>query len=243
MTHRKLCHDVLPRHLIGCGGQCNDRHLRKLLAKHFQLRIFRTEIMPPLRNAVRLVNCKKRNVYIFQQVTGFSQQAFGRNIKQLHPPLPALETNIGIGRFIIIAIQRTGNDSVVLQSFHLVFHQRNERRNHDSCPLGQQGRYLVAKRFASARRHQYQHIFLLKNAGNDFFLQRTETRISEIGFQCLKYICIHNKCKVNRNRIQRTVFREQIPLNNSKKQRKQKIRCEICCEIEKNLRDLYKYNH
>lgn len=73
MVQVKLFDDVFACNLVGGGGQGYDRDLRKLLVQNSHLRIFRTEVMSPLRDAVRFVDGKKRDMHIPQKIVGFSQ--------------------------------------------------------------------------------------------------------------------------------------------------------------------------
>ena len=68
-------------------------------------------------------------------------------------------------------IQKCRCDPARLQGIHLVFHQRDERRNHNSQSIAQQRRQLKAKRFPAARRHQRKHIAPGKCIAYDFLLQ------------------------------------------------------------------------
>ena len=52
--------NVLSGRLIGCRRQRHQRHLGKALLQAAQLGIFRTEIMAPLRDAVRLIDGEER---------------------------------------------------------------------------------------------------------------------------------------------------------------------------------------
>ena len=123
ISHGQLLYDVLPGYFVCCCSQCDNRYIGKLLAEHFQLCIFRTEIMSPLGNAVSFINGKKRNTDILQQKIQFRKEPFGRDIKEFYPSLHTFETQIGVDRFVVAAVQGTGDDSVGLQTFHLVFHE------------------------------------------------------------------------------------------------------------------------
>ena len=51
-------------------------------------------------------------------------------------------------------IERRRRDTELLQGFHLVLHQGDQRRNNDCRPLHTEGRDLVAERLAATRRHE-----------------------------------------------------------------------------------------
>ena len=59
VVQMELPDDIFARDFVGGGGQGDDGHLRKLPVQNPHLCIFRTEIMPPLRNAMRLVDGEK----------------------------------------------------------------------------------------------------------------------------------------------------------------------------------------
>ena len=44
---------------IGRSGECQPRHGGKSLGQHRKLQVFRAEVMPPLGNAVGLINGKQ----------------------------------------------------------------------------------------------------------------------------------------------------------------------------------------
>ena len=56
----------------------------------------------------------------------------------------------------------------------LVFHQGDQRRDHDSQPAGDQRRYLETQRLARPGRHHGQDIATREQRIDDFFLSRPE---------------------------------------------------------------------
>ena len=77
-------HDLLARHVVGGGGQRNARHVGKALGEDGQADIFGTEIMPPLRHAMRLVDREQRDVGLSEQgQAARRQQPLGRDIEQV----------------------------------------------------------------------------------------------------------------------------------------------------------------
>ena len=86
----QLVEDVLPRDFVGSGSEGDHRYAWKFLAQHLELGIFRTEVMSPLGDAMRLVDGKEGYVDVFQQEIHFAHQAFGRDIEQLDASLQAI---------------------------------------------------------------------------------------------------------------------------------------------------------
>ena len=66
---------------IGGGGQRHTRHRRKALGQHAQLAVFRAEVMPPLRHAMRFVDGEQRQIQAIQKFQkARRQQSLGRHI-------------------------------------------------------------------------------------------------------------------------------------------------------------------
>jgi len=70
-----------------------------------------------------------------------------------------------------------------LQRIHLVFHEGDERRNHDGQPVLREGRELEAKRFTAPGRQQRKDILARQRILDDFFLQRAERSKTEVLLQ------------------------------------------------------------
>ena len=62
----------------------------------------------------------------------------------------------------------------MLQAIHLIFHQGDERRNHQGHAIEQERRQLVAQRFAAAGGHHHQGVFPLQNRLDDGLLAVAE---------------------------------------------------------------------
>ncbi len=65
----------------------------------------------------------------------------------------------------------------------LVLHQRNQRRDDDRHAVAQQGRNLVAQRFAAASGHQHQGITATRNLFDDLLLAATKGIVTENAFK------------------------------------------------------------
>src|SRR5690606_2666294 len=67
------------------GGREGDaRHAGKALVQHGKLQVFRPEVMPPLRHAVRFVDGEKRETAVREEAqAAFRQQPLGRDVKQI----------------------------------------------------------------------------------------------------------------------------------------------------------------
>jgi len=68
----------------GRGRERNARHVRPALVQHRQAQVFRPEIVPPLRDAVRFVDGEQRDAAAFKQLqAAVGQQAFGGDVQQV----------------------------------------------------------------------------------------------------------------------------------------------------------------
>ena len=70
-----------------------------------------------------------------------------------------------------------------LERVHLVFHQRDERRDHDREAGAHERGQLEAERFAAAGRQHGKHVLPGERVADDFLLQRAEGTEAEILFQ------------------------------------------------------------
>ena len=172
--------DLLARQLVGGRGQRDARHVGKALGDHRQADIFRAEIVPPLRYAMRLVDGEQRDIGPAEQgEAARRQQPLGRDIEQVEiageqPPLDLggfLERQRGIEHRRVDAGFEQGRD--------LVVHQRDQRRHDDAAAVAQQRRELIAQRLAAAGRHQHQAIAAVGDMADDLLLRAAEGREAE----------------------------------------------------------------
>ena len=112
--------------------------------------------MPPLRNAVRLVDGEKGEAGARQQLQATRRhQPLGRDIEQIEGPVANGALDLGglAGRQPRIEGRRA--HPRLAQRVDLVLHQRDQRRHDDADARTQQRRDLVAQRLAAAGRHQH----------------------------------------------------------------------------------------
>ncbi len=107
------------------------------------------------------------------------QQRLRRGVEQLHPPGGHAATD---GHVLVVgqrAVEKGRGHAQLAQLHHLVFHQRDERRDDDGQAGEEQRRQLVAQRLATARGHDGQAVALGQDVGDDLFLQRPECVVAE----------------------------------------------------------------
>src|SRR3981189_391417 len=78
--------DFAPRGFVGGRGERDARNTRMALGEQIELDVLRSEIVPPLRHAVRLVDGEKREPRALDQPQeARRRQALGRDVEQVEP--------------------------------------------------------------------------------------------------------------------------------------------------------------
>ena len=147
----------LRRRRGGEGGQGGPP--RQLLQKVQNFQIARAEILPPLGDAVRLVDREQRDLQLLRErAEAVGQQPLRRDVEDL----VSAEARVAVGLAQLLdghgAVDAAGRDAGVLQGHDLILHERDERRDDERQPRQQQGWQLIAKALAAARRHDAEHI-------------------------------------------------------------------------------------
>ncbi len=149
--------------------------------------VLRTEIVPPLRDAVRLVDRVERYFDLAQERNVLLLgQRFGREIKQLGLAGKHILLHLVDRRLIERRVQEMGDAFVLTEGthgIHLILHERNERGDHDRHTLHQKGRQLVAQTLTAARRHEDERVPACEYISYDRFLIALERRKPEILLQ------------------------------------------------------------
>ena len=133
---------------------------------------------------VRLVNRDELDVPALQvgEKAG-EHQAFRRNVEQaIFAVVQATETFsgfLGVQR----RVQKCRRDAAGLERVHLIFHQRDQRRDDDGKAVAGERGQLETQRFAAARGQQGEDIFARERILDDLRLQWTERREAEVLLQ------------------------------------------------------------
>jgi hypothetical protein len=78
------------------------------------------------------------------------------------------------------AVQRCRRIAALAQAVDLIFHQRDERRNHNVRALCQLGRHLIAERLATSGWHNNKRVALFETRSDRLFLQRTQLGVAPV---------------------------------------------------------------
>ncbi len=158
----QLLDDVAPHPLGGGGGEGVQRGLREALAQRAEQPVLGPEGVPPLADAVRLVDrevAHRRPLEQAEEPLGpLAGEPLRRHVEQTQT------AGQGVGAHPV-ALRRPqggvvvgGGDAVGAQRVDLVLHQRDERRDHHRQPAVEQRRRLVAERLAAAGGQHHQAV-------------------------------------------------------------------------------------
>ena len=202
--------DVLAHLVGGCGSEGDDGRSADTLDDVVQVAVLGAEVVAPLRDAVGLVDgvegylraAEKLDILVLGQ-------RLGRHVEELSPPVADIVLHLFDRLLVEHGIEEMGYAVAlagVADHVHLIFHERDERRDHNGHTVHYQGRQLIAQRLASARRHQHKCIAPRKQIADYSLLVTLECIETEILFQFCREIysfathiclCFHvNKTKI-----------------------------------------------
>ncbi len=170
----------------GRGGERKQGNTLQEASNVGNLQIGGTKIVPPLRNAMRLIHHQQADIHSLQlRDKDIGRKALGGDIKEF---IIAKDTVLKRGDDLVArhaGIYCGRLYTTLPQVIHLVFHQRYERRYHQTDPFHAHDGYLKSKRLTPAGRHQPQCIPPLPYRLDDLLLQRPERGIPPIVIQYL----------------------------------------------------------
>jgi len=180
----ELLPDVGPGLRDRRGGEGHDRDLRELLFYERQPAVLGPEVVPPLRDAVGLVDGHEPEIALLQESEEPGLEALlGRDIEDPEAAVPH-----GGGDRLLLAgtkAARTGRgrDAPAVTVVCLVLHQGNERRDNDRQAAAVQGRQLVAEGLAPAGREDRKRVAATGNGADDRSLAGEEPVIAPVLLQ------------------------------------------------------------
>ena len=180
--------DLLPGRGVGGRRQGDARHLRVTLVQGRKLDVLGAEIVPPLRDTVRLVDGEEGDPSfaieaVEEAEEALAEQALGCHIDEVE--LAGKQAALGLAQGVEVErrIDEGRAHPGLKKRVDLILHQRDQRRNDDPHPRTQQGRNLVAQRLAAAGRHQHQRIAAVRHVLDDLLLLPAEGGIAENALQ------------------------------------------------------------
>ena len=215
----------------GRSGKGDHRSRLNLVDDGAYLAVFRPEIMPPFGDTVRLVHGIERNLDRLQKGDVlFLGEGFRSHVQEFgHPPQ---EVFLHLGNLDTIqrGIQKVGNPVIpgfeTADSVHLVLHQGDERGNHNSGALHDQGGKLVTERLAPAGWHKDKCVIAGNQVLDDTLLVSLECIESEESFQFRM-----QGGGINQIHSSKVLFIRTIKFTNFSKQKPvfRRIICNILC--------------
>ena len=139
-----------------------------------------------------LVNSVERDVHLAQELhVLLLSEGFRSHIKQFGNTREDIRADLLDLRAVQRGIQEMRDSVTFLHEspdhIHLIFHQSDQRRDHNGCPRHHQSGQLEAQRLASARRHQDKRVLALQEIPYDSLLfpfEGIETEeFFQLGFQ------------------------------------------------------------
>ena len=168
------------------SGRCRKRDDRCIyhITKSSDLKIIRTEIISPLRDAMSLIHDNETDIHLLKVISEKpGSEPLGRNIQELEITIRRI-----IESQLHLAPPHTGIDTKsldtpVIQILHLVLHQGDERSDHDSNTFPHKGRHLETHGLASSGRQYRKHIPAIQSGKDNILLLRTEGVVTPIFLQ------------------------------------------------------------
>ena len=136
-----------------------------------ELAVLRAEVMPPVADAVGLVHGDGAEARALElPVEALHGEPLGRDEQDVQ--LAAVEGASNSRALIVIkgAAQHRRADAVGEEPVELVFHQRDERADHQGQPGANQGRRLVAEALAAARGEDHEDVSPLERGAHGLVL-------------------------------------------------------------------------
>ena len=133
---------------------------------------------------MRLIDHKQAHVHILELgEEELRLKSFGREIEELI--VLRNDTLVGLEHLLMRHAHedRSSLDTSLDEMVDLVFHERDERSDHDAESAKRDGRHLESDALAAARREESESIMTRENRGYDVLLQRSEGIIAPVFLQ------------------------------------------------------------
>ena len=164
----------------GGGGERRDARVRHAVAKVLDPPVVGPEIVPPLADAVRLIHHQPRDAHAVEQAEErAAAKALGRHVEQLDLARHAALNALALLGQAQAAVDEVGRRAQPLQFVHLVLHQRDERRDDQRQPVGQQRGKLEDERFAAAGGHDDERVAPREHGGDGVGLPLAKRGVAE----------------------------------------------------------------
>jgi len=138
-------------------GEGDDLRSAQRLQHLMQAHVVGAEVVAPLAEAMRFIHGEEADLHAAQRIDeGRAAEALGRDIDELAPHRAQPVEPLHLLVHADAAVDQRGGNAASGQCIDLIFHQRDERTDHDGHTIHHHRRQLVAKGFAPARGHDHQ---------------------------------------------------------------------------------------
>ena len=145
-----------------------------------ELEVVRTEVVPPLRDAVRLVDCEERDRHLRELgEEALVVEPLRRHVEELQPPGAEALRDIAHLLGAEAGVEPGGIDALSYEGVDLILHERDQRRDDDGDSVEQQCRELVAKALAGPGREHSERRATVEQRVDDLLLPGAEVREPE----------------------------------------------------------------
>ena len=141
--------------------------------------------MTPFGDAMGFVNGKQTDLLRTKRIEKRDiAQTFGRNVNKTIFPLRKFLQSKVLFRSGKRTVDICGGNIATGEAVHLVFHQRNKRRDDEGDTVELQRHELKNERFARTRRHDCEGVMTREERLNCFFLSRAKGGKTEVVVKC-----------------------------------------------------------
>ena len=180
LDHSQLLHNVGLHRWRGRSRQRQHRSRTQrgqVLAEH---PVIGTEVVAPLRDAMRLVNGDQRRLALGQHLAeARNPQTLRRNEEELQRSREVIHAGLPRLRPVEAGVNPCNAQSQRRELGCLVFHQSDQRRDDQRRSSQRNRRQLVAERLAKASRHDQNQIAPVNGSAADCLLIGAEARKAE----------------------------------------------------------------
>ena len=183
---------LAPGGSVSGRGQRYPGNIREAVEHPRQLQVVGSEVVPPLRDTVRLVDGEEgQPAALKESQRAASQQAFRCHVQQVNKSVPHRRFDIQDFRVGKGRIQVRRPHSGLAQARHLIAHERDQRRNDYPDAVAHQSRNLVAERLAATSRHKDQAVATANGAIDHCLLLTHEVAEAEHPVQDVANVAAH----------------------------------------------------
>jgi hypothetical protein len=164
------------------GGGCREGcHRNSELGTQFtQAQVVGSEVVSPLANAMGLIHNQARNSRSGKGVPESPVcQSFRGNVNQMQTSGRQIVQSKGPRARGRPRVNRSGRNTTLSETIHLILHESNERRHHNGCAFESDGGELVAQGLSRTGGHDGNHIAAGKNLFDQLALGRSKGAVPE----------------------------------------------------------------